>query len=110
MWSIYIFTSLTIPGGFFIALITVISEHFNVFREIVALIKAGSASAKSLSQSSLMACEAAAASFANASSAATIYNHRWRHRISDDLKWYIFKQGKEFFLFFYLYTYLQYMI
>lgn len=51
---------------------TVISEDFNVFRALVALNKAGSASDKSLSQSSLIACEAAAASLARASSAATI--------------------------------------
>lgn len=51
---------------------TVMSEHFRVFRALVALINAGSASDKSLSQSSLMAWDAAAASFANASSAATI--------------------------------------
>lgn len=50
----------------------VMSEGFNVSRAWSAASRAGIASDRSLSQSSLMAWAAAAASFANASSAPTI--------------------------------------
>jgi hypothetical protein len=65
-------TSLTPAGGFFIDLTIVISGGFSVSRACSAASSAGIASARSLSQSSLMAWAAAAASLANASSAPTI--------------------------------------
>lgn len=65
-------TSLIPAGGFFIDFKIVMSEGFNVSRAWSAASNAGVASARSLSQSSLMAWAAAAASFASASSAPTI--------------------------------------
>lgn len=65
-------TNLTPYGGFFIDLTTVISAGLRVFKAETADSRAGMASAKSVSQSSLIAWDAAAASFARASSAPTI--------------------------------------
>lgn len=66
-------TSFTPAGGFFMDLTKVISAGFNVSRASTAASNAGIASAKSDSQSSFIACAAAAASLAKASSAPTIY-------------------------------------
>lgn len=54
----------------------VISCGFNVSKAWIAASSAGVASARSLSQSSLIAWAAAAASFANASSAPTIFKKK----------------------------------
>jgi len=62
---------LTPYGGFFIDFTKVISAGFKVFKAETAASRAGIASAKSLSHSSLIACDAAAASLARASSAPT---------------------------------------
>lgn len=59
-------------GGCLIAFTRVISDGFNVSRAVTAASKAGVASDRSLSHSSLIAWAAAAASFAKASSAAMI--------------------------------------
>ena len=65
-------TNLTIGAGFFILFTTVISPGFKVLSAFTADCRAGMASAKSFSQSSLIAWAAAAASLARASSQATI--------------------------------------
>lgn len=54
-------TNLTMDGGFFIDFTIVMSGGFRVFNAASAALKAGMASCKSLSQSSLIACDAAAA-------------------------------------------------
>ena len=65
-------------GGCRIDLTRVTSAGFNVSRAFIAASSAGVASDRSLSHSSLIDWEAAAASLASASSAAIIYNYYQR--------------------------------